>query len=106
MVRVRRYDEMLARFHARWGEAFDPSDLDQRFVEHYNSGARIGVVWGEDGERVETGTVSCTTGRKPAFLLMHNTRSMGSSILLQPDYRIVKIKPVGARKYTEVQHAE
>lgn len=100
-----RYDQLLSRLSATYGSgALDLSDLDPRFVEHYNNGARLAVVYGawDDTARIEYGTVGCTTGWKPAWLLMHNTRSLGSSVLLGPEYQIIKVKPVGARKYDQL----
>lgn len=77
------------------GHYFDISDLCPKFISHFGENYRIKVVdkWGE----IHTGYVGITTGWKPSFLLVYNSRSLGSSILLNDDYEIIKIFK-GARK--------
>ena len=65
---------------------FDDSDLSKQFIPYFESGQRIIVTsYGE----VKRGYVGVTTGWKPCFLLMNNTRSMGSSDTLSDKDEIV-----------------
>lgn len=82
----RSYDEFLERGIRRYGSAFNPADLCQRFIPAYESQERITV---EDCGEVKRGRVGVTTGWKPCFLLMLTIRSQGSSITLGPKTRIV-----------------
>jgi len=90
------YDEMVADKKAQYGGKFDPSDLDPRFVQYFNSGERIRVdtplTYGKVMSR--TGTVGVTTGWRPAFLLIHRSNASGSiDLLLPPDNnRITAVK--------------
>ena len=62
---------------------FSDSDLAKQFVPYFESGQRIEVkfIWGDKIE-LKRGTVGVTTGWKPVFLLMKNSRSIGSSDIL------------------------
>lgn len=76
-----RYESFLARKRAEYGDKFDPSDLDPRFIDAFNTGRRIALnTWGER----KTGTVGVTTGWKPVFLLMARRNCIGSSWTLSP----------------------
>lgn len=99
---MNKYDDMLARFTRTHGDKFDASDLDPRFVEFYNNGARIGVRYEPGSGHVETGTVSVTTGWRPSFILMHRSSDHGSGTLLDRHMVIVKVKHQGARSYQPV----
>jgi hypothetical protein len=90
------YDEMVADKKAQYGGKFDPSDLDPRFVQYFNSGERIRVET-TDGDAVDvrTGTVGVTTGWRPAFLLIHRVDASSLSLnLLLPDdnHRVTAVK--------------
>jgi hypothetical protein len=69
----------------------DNSGLDNRFDEAYRTGERIEVVyqWGETTEK-KRGYVGITTGWKPVYILLNNTRSMGSSDILNSDVITVR----------------
>ena len=62
----------------------DSSNLDPRFERFYRSGERIELTTHyENGETwTRRGYVSRTTGWRPSYILMNNSRSMGSSDLL------------------------
>jgi len=81
--RTRSYAALLARGRARWGERWDPSDLDAAAVFHrpYESGARIEVRFA--GGDILRGRVGVTGGWRPVFLLLRTVRSVGSSDLLR-----------------------
>lgn len=83
------YESFLERKQREYGEKFDASDLDLRFASFLHSETRIKV---EAYGQIQTGTVGVTSGWKPAFLLMHNSRCIGSSTLLGRDYKIVAVK--------------
>lgn len=100
------YTDMLARFEHRYPDQFDISDLDPRFAQFYHTGARIGVRWGTDGETIEYGTVSTTTGWRPCFLLIHRSSDHGSSTLLDQHMQIVKVKYAGCRTYRDFTPAD
>lgn len=83
-----KYEAFCLSKSIKFGNDFDTSDLSTKFIPYFNSGERIRVSI--DNE-THDGYVGVTTGRKPSFLLVFNSRSRGSSILLNDDYRIVKI---------------
>ena len=74
------YDDYLARGRARYGDRFDTSGLAPQFVPYYNSGQRIVIDLGFD--EPSRGYVGVTTGWRPSFLLLNNTRSVSSPYLL------------------------
>jgi hypothetical protein len=95
------YIDYLKRKRYEHGLKFDSSDLDSRFEEFYHTGQRIKVeAYGE----TQFGTVGATTGWKPSFLLIHNSRCLGSSTLLGPDYKILAVKR--GREYVPFQEAQ
>lgn len=81
--------ELVNRRYAQYGDKFDTSDLDKRFIQYYQSGQRIKV---ETCGMIMTGTVGVTTGWKPAFLLMRTSRSIGSSWLLGKECKLLAVK--------------
>ncbi len=91
------YRSLLSRKWNQYGEKFDPSDLDRRFVRYFNSGERIRVrTMGEE----LTGTVGVTMGWKPCFLLMRTVRSTGSVFTLGPRDEILAVQK--GRKYVPI----
>lgn len=81
----RNYQEYIRRKQAEWGAKFDPSQLASQFIPYFNSQARITVrFYSQSGELydVKRGTIGATTGWRPCFLLMHNSRARGSSCTL------------------------
>ena len=66
----------------------DTSDLAPQFDEFYKSGQRIEVEtpYGE----TYRGYVGKSTGWRPCYLLMHNTRSIGSSVTLSHGDRVLQ----------------
>lgn len=101
------YTDMLERFARTYGDKFDASGLDPRFVQFYGTGARIGVRYGtdEDGS-IEYGTVSTTTGWRPCFLLMHRSSDRGSGTLLTSQMTILSVKHPGSRSYRPLRPSE
>lgn len=94
------YRDFIARKRKEYGERFDASDLDPRFIPYFHSDVRIKV---ETCGKILTGTIGVTTGWRPAFLLMLRSSSHGSSWLLsRPSDRILAVKH--GRKYVEVPH--
>ena len=91
------YNEFIARQKRQFGEKFDPSCLDQRFVRFYESGNRIKV---DTGGMVVTGTIGVTTGWRPVFLLMRTARSLGSVWTLCEKDVIIGVKR--GKKYSEI----
>lgn len=94
------YEEMIARrtSYNIGDRPFDASNLDQRFVQFYNNGERIKVQYTHCDETF-TGTVGVTTGWKPVFILIHSSRSMGSSIILNENFKIIGTKRRGEKRY-------
>jgi len=66
----------------------DTSDLAPQFDEFYKSGQRIEVEI--DGEMIKRGYVGKTTGWRPSYLLLNNTRSTSSEDLLGHGDRVLK----------------
>lgn len=96
--RLSRFGEYCAEQTRRHGLAFDDSHLYPGFARFFNSRERVRVVFSH-GETC-CGWVSATTGTSPQFLLVRDSRSVGSSRLLGRDDRIVAVKR--GRKYQEV----
>ena len=69
------------------GHKVDTHLLCDKFTPFYNSGQRIIVKtpWGD----TIRGYVGKTTGWIPSYLLLNNTRSLGSSELLNDEYEII-----------------
>jgi len=82
-----KYEQFLARKQNEYGDKFNASDLAPQFVTHYNTGQRI-IVKTSYGE-TKRGYVGVTTGLRPCFLLVNNTRSMGSSDALSSRDEII-----------------
>ena len=94
-----KYQEYLERKQREYGDKFDVSELSKQFEPYFDNGLRVKVE--TLGETV-TGTVSVTTGWKPAFLLMRTARSHGSSYVLSDKDRIIGYKHPGSRSYVNV----
>jgi hypothetical protein len=91
--------ELVNRKYAQYGEKFDTSDLDKRFIQYYQNGQRIKV---ETCGMVMTGTVGVTTGWKPSFLLIRTSRSMGSPWILGKECKLLAIKQ--GKKYIPIDN--
>ena len=89
--------ELVNRKTAQYGNKFDPSGLDKRFITYYQTGQRIKV---ETCGMIMTGTVGVTTGWKPAWLLMRTSRSMGSPWILGKESKLLAVKQ--GKKYISV----
>lgn len=75
--------------HDYQGHELDESDLAPAFTEFYKSGQRIEVTHTVYGD-VRRGYVGKTTGWKPVYILLNNTRSMGSGDVLGKDDKVTK----------------
>lgn len=95
------YEDFIERKTREYGDRFDPSDLDQRFIPFFRTGDRVKVQSIYE-ERFEFGTVGVTTGWKPAFLLVHRWTDHGSTTILDSSYVLVAVKPHGAFRYRVV----
>jgi hypothetical protein len=93
--------ELVNRKTAQYGNKFDPSGLDKRFITYYQTGQRIKV---ETCGMIMTGTVGVTTGWKPAFLLMRTSRSMGSSWILGTESKLLSVQASHKGKYIAVNN--
>jgi hypothetical protein len=83
---MRNFEDWLREKKSRIPN-FDDSDLSKQFIPYFCSGQRI-IVKTRYGE-TKRGYVGVTTGWKPCFLLMHNTRAIGSSTLLMDGDQII-----------------
>jgi len=83
-----KYTEYILRKKSEFGSKFDSSELNKRFIKHFNSGKRIGVKFNY-GE-TKRGTIGVTTGWKPVFILMLTSRSMGSSHTIGKKDKVIK----------------
>lgn len=93
------YEEFIDRAKRQHGKAFSDADLCEKFKPFFRSGQRIKVSYFGD---VVTGTVSVTTGQKPVFILMRNSRSIGSSYTLSDRNEILAVQGYGG-KYEAVK---
>lgn len=86
-----KYETFIAKKRREYGDKFDDSHLYKALIPYFNSGQRVKVSW--YNEPPMTGTIGVTTGWRPAFLLMRTSRSMGSSITLEPgSVRVVAVQ--------------
>lgn len=79
---------------AQYGDKFDPSDLDPRFVPHISVGPRRRVQVEFPYGEIIWGYVSVTLGWRPTFLLMRRRGQIGSCLLLGPDCKILNYKDI------------
>ena len=98
---MNNFTDLVNRRTAQYGDKFDVSDLDKRFIAYYQNGQRIKV---ETCGMVMTGTVGVTTGWKPAFLLMRTSRSMGSSWILGTESKLLSVQASYKGKYIAVNN--
>lgn len=84
----RSFNGYVDRKRQEFGNEFDTSNLDERFIPYYENQKRIEVEF--NGNERKRGRVSVTTGRKPVFILMLTSRSMGSSWILDKTCKIVR----------------
>ena len=83
-----KLDAFKARCSARYGAKCDFSELDATdctIKEAYESGARMNYNYSPSGcpeDFPARGYVGITTGWRPAFIRLHNKRSMGGSDIL------------------------
>lgn len=92
-------EELIAHGRAKHGEKFDASELDERFARYWFSKERIKVKDNWEGD-IMYGAVGMTTGHRPAFLLMKNSRCIGSDVILNKDYEILGVQQKGYKKYS------
>ena len=74
------------------GHELDESNLAPQFTEFYTSGQRIEVT-NLKYDMVRRGYVGKTTGWRPVYILLNNTRSMGSGDVLGEDDKVTKRLP-------------
>jgi hypothetical protein len=91
-----KYQARLRRGECGWGAKWDPSELEataSRFAPHYHSGDRVKVRTTYESGYVHerTGTISTSTGWKPAWLLVFRSNSIGSHDVLGPNDEIVAV---------------
>lgn len=98
-----KFDELSARRFAQYKNEFKADALfaaGQNVIDAYNRGYRIKVIDARTpGEKPRCGTVGVTTGWHPSFLLMRNSRAIGSSDLLNEHTRVIGVKFAGDKEY-------
>jgi len=101
-----KYQESLEKGRAEWGDKFDTSALDEcdPKLATYFRGLRVKIeaTYANGDKEVRTGTVSRTTGWRPAFLLMHRSNAIGSSDILSPRDKVIAVQ-INGRDYTSIQ---
>lgn len=85
--------------HQPSGKPYDWSALDAapqfaRFL-HADTRVRVCTKYPDGSEYVRTGTVSRTTGWRPAYLLMHRSNSYGSSDVLGAGDKVTHVQRNG-----------
>lgn len=94
-----QWEHYVRRATARHGDKLDLGDIPRKFLPFFQTGQRIRVEM--DGREI-TGTVSVTTGWRPALLLIRRATSTGSSDLLSESARIVAVQH--GRTYVPVEN--
>jgi hypothetical protein len=84
---MKNFQDTCNRRRVTYGKQFSTSELAPQFIPYFESGQRI-IVKTHYGETLR-GYVGITTGWRPCFLLMNNTRSVGSSNCLAASDEIV-----------------
>lgn len=74
----------------------DTSELDPRFTDYYRTGQRVEVTY-DDGT-TERFYVGKSTGWRPVYLKIHNTRSLGGSPIGKYERDSI-VSIVGLNKY-------
>lgn len=75
-----KYEALVQRFKAEYGDRFNEKGLDPKWIPYYESQERIEVRF--HSGPVKRGRVACTCGWSPSFMLMLKRNSFGSSWLL------------------------
>lgn len=90
----RSYADLVDRGRAQHGARFSEASLEPSFVRWYESGDRVRVrhTYPSGSITEATGTIGATTGWRPAFLLMHSTRSRGSSYVIGPNDAVIAVR--------------
>lgn len=84
------FDQYCERKKQRYGELFSTEDLAPQFIPYLHTNTRIKVE--DKNGKIHFGSVGITTGWRPAFLLMHSERCIGSSCLLTKEDKIIAYK--------------
>ncbi len=91
---IKNYDDFLWRKEREYGSKFDSTDLNVDFIPYYESNVKIEVSFRDkDGieYEVKRGRIGITTGWKPCFLLMLTRRSLGSSWIIGPNDKVIRV---------------
>lgn len=97
------YMESCEDGRRQYGAKFDSSDMDAcKSLLSFFRGPRVKIArtYDDGGEFVRTGTISRTTGWKPALLLMSRSNAHGSSDVLDARDRIVAVQVNGKYRQT------
>jgi hypothetical protein len=81
------YKEYLERKQKEYGAKFNPCNLAPQFIPYFENRQRV-IVKNHYGE-TKRGYIGITTGWQPCFLLLNNTRSIGSSETLSDKDEII-----------------
>lgn len=98
------YRDAIERARRRHGARLDTAELDaaSQFKRwHHGTRVRVETRYPSGETFVRTGTVSMTTGWRPAFLLMHRSNAHGSWDVLSERDHVVAVWD--GRRYVDVQ---
>lgn len=93
------FEQYCKNKKAQYGTLFSTKNLAQQFIPYLHTNTRLKIQ--DETGQTYFGTVGISTGWVPVFLLMHSTRSIGSSFILQPHHKITAIKT--GHKYTPIE---
>ena len=87
-----KYMDLIERFQKKYGDDFNMDDLisvDRTIIDMYETQQRCRIYHG-DGYTTD-GYIGVTTGWKPCFIHLYNARSLGSSVTIGPNDKVIKV---------------
>jgi hypothetical protein len=99
------YEDFVARKRAQYGAQFDDSELYPQLRQWFH-GPRVKLNHPERrmAGPQRTGTISATTGWRPAFILVYSGRARGSGDVLRADDEVVAYQARSGNYVTPLEY--